>query len=196
MITDIRLQNFRSYQDAAFTFDKGVSIVVGPNASGKTNLLEAVLMVARGNSYRAKDAEMVGFGADWARLDAQTPDGDRTIKIQAGPTGDTYKKTFDIDGQALQRLTQPRMIPTVIFEPNHLLLLSGTTDLRRSFLDDLIEQTKPGFGAVRRHYKRVLAQRNALLKKESPKLATTIICLEPAFKRISWPNCAGASGTH
>lgn len=170
MITDIRLQNFRSYQDASFTFDEGVSIIVGPNASGKTNLLEAVLMVARGGSYRAKDAEMVGFDAEWARLDAQTPSGSRTVKIQANPAGDTYKKTFDIDGQALQRLTQPRMIPTVVFEPNHLLLLSGTPDLRRSFLDDLIEQTKPGFGAVRRHYKRVLAQRNALLKKNPTSL--------------------------
>lgn len=170
MITDIRLQNFRSYQDARFAFDKGVSIIVGPNASGKTNLLEAVLMVSRGGSYRAKDAEMVGFGADWARLDAQTPEGERIIKIQASPSGETYKKTFEIDGQTLQRLTQPRMIPTVVFEPNHLLLLSGSPDLRRSFLDDLIEQTKPGFGAVRRHYKRVLAQRNALLKKNPPSL--------------------------
>jgi DNA replication and repair protein RecF len=53
----------------------------------------------------------------------------------------------------------------VLFEPNDLLLLSGSPDLRRSFLDDLIEQTVPGYGATRRHYKRVLAQRNALLKQ-------------------------------
>jgi DNA replication and repair protein RecF len=59
------------------------------------------------------------------------------------------------------------MLPTVIFEPNHLLLLSGSPELRRSYLDDLIEQTVAGFGTVRRQYKRVLAQRNALLKKGS-----------------------------
>jgi DNA replication and repair protein RecF len=170
MITSIRLQNFRSYKDASFTFDPGVSIIVGPNASGKTNLLEAVLMVARGGSYRAKDAEMVGFGADWARLDAESPTDARTVKIQATPAADSFKKTFEIDGQTLQRLLQPRMIPAVVFEPNHLLLLNGSPDLRRSFLDDLIEQTKPGFGAARRHYKRVLAQRNALLKKNPPSL--------------------------
>lgn len=167
MINSIRLQHFRSYDDRTFTLDPGVTIIVGPNASGKTNLLEAVLMVARGSSYRAKDAELVQFGAPWARLDAKTPDSTRVVKIQAE---NGLKKTYEIDGQVLQRLTQQRMLPTVLFEPDHLMLLSGSPDLRRTFLDDLIEQTEPGFGAVRRHYKRVLAQRNALLKKNPPNL--------------------------
>src|SRR5690606_10548870 len=74
-------------------------------------------------------------------------------------------KTFEIDGQTLHRLSTVRTLPVVLFEPNHLLLLNSSPDLRRAFLDDLLEQTKPGFGATRRHYKRVLAQRNALLKK-------------------------------
>jgi DNA replication and repair protein RecF len=52
-----------------------------------------------------------------------------------------------------------------LFEPDHLLLLSGAPDLRRTFLDDIVEQTVIGFGSTRRHYKRVLAQRNSLLKK-------------------------------
>ena len=58
MITTIRLQNFRSYADAVFEFEPGVNIVVGPNASGKTNLLEAVMVLARGSSYRARDIEL------------------------------------------------------------------------------------------------------------------------------------------
>lgn len=169
MITDLRLQHFRSYGDAAFELAPGVNIVVGPNASGKTNLLEAILVLARGNSYRAKDAELVAFGREWARLDADLPDGKRTVKLQLGDG--KVAKTFEIDGQSLSRLSPARSLPVVLFEPNHLLLLNSSPDLRRTFLDDLLEQTLPGFGATRRHYKRVLAQRNALLKKNPRGLA-------------------------
>jgi len=168
MITDIRLQHFRSYTDAYFELDPGVTIIAGPNATGKTNLLEAVLVVARGSSYKAKDTELIQFGEAWARLDAESPTGKRTVKIKGEPTPG---KVFEIDGQSLIRLHPSKMLPTVLFEPNHLLLMSGSPDLRRTFLDDLIEQTESGFGAVRRHYKRVLAQRNSLLKKNPRDLA-------------------------
>jgi DNA replication and repair protein RecF len=165
MITDIRLQHFRSYRDASFEVAPGVNIIVGPNASGKTNLLEALLMLARGSSYRAKDSELVRFGADWARLDADLAEGEkRVVKLQiAGP--DKIVKTFEAHEQAFVRLPQSKTLPTVLFEPNHLLLLSASPELRRTFLDDLLEQTTLGFAATRRHYKRVVAQRNALLKK-------------------------------
>lgn len=162
MLTDLQLQHFRSYADASFEIAPGVNIIVGPNASGKTNLLEAVLVVARGTSYRAKDTELVQFGEDWARLDADLPQGKRAVKlVQNGNTA----KTFEIDDRVYQRLPYQQTLPVVLFEPNHLTLLNGSPDLRRGFLDDLIEQTTPGFGATRRHYRRVLSQRNSLLKK-------------------------------
>jgi DNA replication and repair protein RecF len=165
MITSLRLQRFRSYDDTSFELQSGVNIIVGPNASGKTNLLEAVLVIARGGSYRARDAELVRFNAPWARLDAETLEGERVVKLQCeGP--EKCVKSFVLDGQQLSRMTPQRSLPVVLFEPNHLLLLSGSPELRRSFLDDLIEQTDIRFGAIRRHYKRVLAQRNALLKKQ------------------------------
>lgn len=164
MITDIRLQHFRSYGDAAFEVSPGVNIIVGSNASGKTNLLEAVLVLARGNSYRARDIDLIHFGADWARLDADLIDGKRVVKIQREGS-EKAAKTFEIDEQVLSRLSSARTLPVVLFEPNHLSLLSGSPDARRQFLDDLLEQTVPTFGSIRRHYKRVLAQRNALLKK-------------------------------
>src|SRR3982751_2309226 len=104
MIANLRLQNFRSYTDETFEFSPAVNIVVGPNASGKTNLLEAVLVLARGSSYRAGDAELVQFGASWARLDADTPLGTRTVKFRA-QSGEKWLKSFEIDGQTLVRLT-------------------------------------------------------------------------------------------
>jgi DNA replication and repair protein RecF len=163
MITDLRLQNFRSYSDASFELNPGVNIIVGPNASGKTNLLEAVLVLAQGGSYRAADAELVRFEQPWARLDADMAEGgQRTIKLVLEPKP---AKTYDIDGKAYVRLTQAHSLPIVLFEPDHLRLLSGGPERRRNYLDDLLEQTVPGYTAVRRQYRRALAQRNSLLKQ-------------------------------
>src|SRR5437868_9202487 len=101
-ISAIRLQNFRSYTDESFEFEPGVNIVVGPNASGKTNLLEAVLVLARGSSYRAKDTELVSFDEPWARIDADmAAGGTRTVKIALDPAP---QKTYEISGKPYKRL--------------------------------------------------------------------------------------------
>ncbi|HSX15587.1 MAG TPA: DNA replication and repair protein RecF [Candidatus Saccharimonadales bacterium] len=170
MIADLRLQQFRSYRDASFEFGPGVNIIVGPNGSGKTNLLEAILVLARGSSYRVGDIDLLRFDADWFRLDAQMEpeDTQRTLKFTTVPR---LAKAYEVDGKQYQRLTLQQMLPVVLFEPNHLQLLHGAPDLRRSYLDDILEQTIPGFTSFRRNYRRVLAQRNALLKR--PKKPTT-----------------------
>ena len=162
MITFARLQHFRSYTDGSFEFDPGVNIVVGPNASGKTTLLEAVLVGTQGKSFKARDNELIADGADWTRVDTGTEETTRIFKLQT--SGDKLLKTFEISGHEYKRLPSSKALPVVLFEPNHLLLLHGAPELRRNFLDDLISQLDPGFGTVRRHYKRVLMQRNALLK--------------------------------
>lgn len=161
MIATIRLQNFRSYADTAFVFSSGVNIIVGPNASGKTNLLEAILVVARGSSYRVRDADMVAFGAPWARLDVQADNEERVVKLVCGPA---LEKTYDIAGRVFHRLTLAHSLPVVLFEPNHLALLGGSPERRRDYLDDLLTQTEPGYAATVRSYRRALAQRNRLLK--------------------------------
>src|ERR1700690_601512 len=108
MITNLRLRNFRSYQDESFELDPSVNIIVGPNASGKTNLLEAILVLASGRSYRAKDLELVRFDKPWARLDADLADGgQRTVKLAAEPKPG---KTFELSGQSYNRLTLERSL--------------------------------------------------------------------------------------
>lgn len=163
MTIALRLQHFRSYSDAHFAFNPGVNIVVGPNGSGKTNLLEAVLVLARGHSYRVGDAELVQFNQDWARLDAEVADGtQRTVKIRTQPK---LSKTYELAGKSYQRLAHNATLPVVLFEPNHLQLLSGSPERRRAYLDDLLEQTLPGYATLHRQYRRTLAQRNSLLKQ-------------------------------
>jgi DNA replication and repair protein RecF len=161
MITDIRLQHFRSYDDDAFEFGPTVNIIVGPNASGKTNLLEAILMTCWGASYRARDVETITFEEPWARIDLRTDHSLRTLKIVRDAA---TKRVYEIDAKPYRRLPLNQTIPVVVFEPNHLTLLSGSPEQRRNYLDDLLEQSEPGFAQIRRQYKRTLQQRNALLK--------------------------------
>ncbi len=163
MITFARLQGFRSYDDASFEFEPGVNIIVGPNASGKTTLIEGITVACNGKSFKAKDYELLQASKEWARIDIGAVEGTRTVKLVKTSTG--TNKTFDIHGKEYTRLSMQKIIPSVVFEPNHLLLLHRSPELRRNFFDDLIRQLVPGYDTNLRHYKRVLAQRNSLLKQ-------------------------------
>lgn len=166
MITYARLQHIRSYDDGSFEFDPGVNIVVGPNASGKTTLVEALMVGLMGRSFKARDYELLQTDADWARIDIGGDSIERVCKLQY--SGELLNKTFLINGKEYKRLNLQKTIPTVLFEPNNLLLLHGSPELRRAFLDDLLASLRPGYDMTLRHYKRVLAQRNALLKALRP----------------------------
>jgi DNA replication and repair protein RecF len=163
MISTIRLQNFRSYKDSSFEFEEGVNIIFGPNASGKTNLLEAVMMLAQSSSYRARDAEVIKFGKDWARVEGSFQNQARVLKIK-DEAGQTFK-VFEIDTKPFKRLGFERTVPVVYFEPNHIQLISRGPDQRRNYFDELLERSQPGFKSLAASYRRTLAQRNALLKR-------------------------------
>jgi DNA replication and repair protein RecF len=161
-IVSIRLQNFRSYVDDSFEFEPGVNVVVGPNGSGKTNLLEALLVVATGSSYRVTDEDMIQFDKSWARVDVFHNNINRTLKIEQD--GVRVTKSYVFDDKPSKILSFQNTLPVVLFEPNHLQLLHGQPDLRRKYLDDLLEKTTPSYKTLMKHYKRALSQRNALLK--------------------------------
>ena len=113
MLNKLRLQNFRSYKDQTFEFNRSINTIVGPNASGKTNLLEAVLVVCRGNSYRAKDNELISFNRPWTRLDAELANSHRTVKIVAEPRPE---KSLEVDKKLYKRIGLEQTLPVVLFE--------------------------------------------------------------------------------
>lgn len=166
MISSLRLQNFRSYKDESFEFEPGVNIVVGPNASGKTNLLEAVLVLARTKSYRVKDQELIRFGQAWARLDGFFASQERVIKYVSSEE-DRVTKTISVEGREYSRLPFDKLLPVVVFEPNDLQLLIRGPEQRREYLDNLLQQNHQHYKALKNNYLRVLSQRNALLKREA-----------------------------
>jgi DNA replication and repair protein RecF len=163
MLQSLELTNIRSYESGLFQFEDGVNIIVGPNASGKTNLLEAIFMSARGKAFKSDDTIMVHREADWARIDAVFDEQKRIVKIKLNPT----TKVFNIDGVEKKRLTEQIKIAVVLFEPSHMLLLGGEPERRRNHIDDIVSQTHPGYAVLLRDYKRALAQRNKLLKQDA-----------------------------
>lgn len=165
IFTDLRLQNYRSYIDSSFELGSGVNIVVGPNAAGKTNLLEAIMVSSVGKSYRSRDINLVRRGQFWARIDVHTNENvQRTVKLQTDTAG-SLQKTFEIDEKIYKRFPSAHKQPIVLFEPNNLQLIENEPSHRRNYFDDLLEQYVAGYEQHRSHYRRIVAQRNALLKQ-------------------------------
>jgi DNA replication and repair protein RecF len=161
MLQTLELTNFRSYQNGLFGFEPGVNIIVGPNASGKTNLLEAIHTICTLQGFRASDKDLIAIDYEWARLEALTDDGVRVAKLKRDKT-----KIMEIDGEVKKRLSPLTSLPVVVFEPEHMLLLSSEPERRRSYLDGILSLTRPGYKTDLLAYRRALAQRNRLLKEE------------------------------
>jgi DNA replication and repair protein RecF len=161
MLQTLELTNFRSYVNGLFGFEPGVNIIVGPNASGKTNLLEAIHTICTLSGFMAADKDLVAIGCEWSRLEALTDEGVRVAKLQLDKP-----KVMELDGIAKKRLSSATSLPVVVFEPEHMLLLSSEPERRRSYLDGILSLTRPGYKSDLSSYKRALAQRNRLLKQE------------------------------
>jgi DNA replication and repair protein RecF len=160
----IRLQQYRSYSDFAAELSPTVNIVVGPNASGKTNLLEAILITCGLSPYRASYLDVIAKNKDWARIDANLSGSNRTVKMVK--SGELVSRSYEMNQKTKKRLNFADILPVILFEPEHMRLLTGSPELRREFFDDFIAETDPEFSTIKNKYKRTLAQRNNLLKKD------------------------------
>lgn len=164
MFKSVELHNFRSYEKYAVEFSPGVTIIVGPNGSGKTNLLEALYVLSAGSSFRGVDRDMVRHNQPWLKIEGVYDDMKRTIIYKVQP--EKLEKQFDIDGTKKARLTHNYKLPVVLFEPDHLRLLRSSPTGRRDFLDSLLARMQPDFTWTKHQYERVLQQRNSLLKNK------------------------------
>lgn len=157
----LHLKRFRSYEDSAFEFSDGVNMVVGPNGTGKTNLLEAIYVAMRGVSFRVADKDLPKYESDWFRIDAEFDAQTRSIRYQQP---DSPSKQVVINDGARKRFTRTLRLPVVLFEPDMLRSLSGSPARRRRLLDELVSQWFDDGATTLRRYERVLLQRNNILK--------------------------------
>ena len=164
-INSIILENFRNYRSLELNFDADRNIIVGENAQGKTNLIEAIYLTAFARSFRAvNSSELVMFGADSARVstDIKSEDIDKNINIIIRSDG---KKMIKKDGKIIRRTTELlNNVVVVLFSPDDLRIIKDSPDRRRSFINREISQMRPAYYDVLRRYSDVLRQKNALLK--------------------------------
>ncbi len=158
ILTELSLQQFRSYGKKSFVFSPTTTLVVGPNTAGKTNILEAIMMMATGKSFRAdRDAEMIRWGDSFCRIKAQISD-QTTLELLLTPT-----KKFLVNGIARRQIDFVGNLRAVLFWPEHLELVTDSPSMRRKYLDYVLVQIDREYRRNLISYERGLRQRNRLL---------------------------------
>jgi DNA replication and repair protein RecF len=165
MLKSIFLQNFRSYKKAEFSFEK-TTLIIGPNTSGKSNLIEAIYLLSTGKSFRTdKDVQMLAFKEEVGRVRGILEDEEIEVVITNGQVngGSQYKK-FLVNGVSKRRVDFAGHLLTVLFSPQDLEIIVDSPSLRRNFLDEILEQVDRDYRVALIAYTKALRQRNALLE--------------------------------
>jgi DNA replication and repair protein RecF len=165
----LTLNNFRSWQNTIFEPVKGLNILRGGNAQGKSNLLEAIFFLATGKSFRTyRDRELAYMGEDSFAVGGliNSPTGEFSVVVRWEKQNG---KSFTLNREQQGRLADLLgLVTAVVFAPEDLLFIKGGPQLRRQALNLLLLQTSRQYYFHLREYNRVLAQRNMFLKRFSP----------------------------
>ena len=166
-LTHLRLRDFRNYARLDAEFTPGFHLLLGDNAQGKTNILEAIYLIATLRSFRGiGGAQMVRHGQKGYFIGSQLlADGTHETRMYWS----ARERSLSLDGRPVRRLTEYLgVLRTVVFCTEDLLLVKGPGRARRRFLDLLLSQTFPAYLPLLQRYTRALRARNALLKRLSP----------------------------
>ncbi len=160
----LTLQGYRNYERLSLNTSAGVNILVGPNAQGKTNLLEAIHVLALTKSHRtSKDKELIGWNQPFARIRAELTRkyGDISMELQLSPQG-KRAKVNELEQRKLSGFVGT--INVVLFAPEDLDIVKGAPGVRRRFMDMEIGQVHPGYLYDLQQYQKIMQQRNNYLK--------------------------------
>ena len=177
LINQLELTNFRNYESCVFRPEKGINLIVGENAQGKTNLLEAVFFCCFGRSHRTgKEKELISYDAPFSliRLNSERTQTQHELSIRLTREDGRRIKS---DGLPLTRIGELMgLLNCVLFAPEHLSIVKDGPAERRRFLDMELSQTHPAYFFLLQQYNRALRQRNTLLRslREQPELKATL----------------------
>lgn len=166
-IQSLDLRNFRSYERFSLDNIGGLTLFVGHNGVGKTNLLEAIALMTSTQSFRhGQIAQLMREGATDARIAVRLADGNRLLdsELQLEPG----KRRYFVNGKLKKIQDVQGVLPAVSFTPDDLELAKGSSSIKRDALDNLGMQLSPNYYVVHRDYEKVLRYKNRLLKDEAP----------------------------
>ena len=173
-LSEIVLQDFRNYRNLALEFDPGVNLIVGDNAQGKTNLLEAVAYLGSGKSFRTqRSAELVRLGADFAEVSGSVFSQERNQYLRWILFPASRPRQLHWNGVKRKTASEiTGVLQTVLFCPEDLMVLKTGASARRRLGDHALCQLRPNYEAALSEYGRILEQKNRILKDrhENPAL--------------------------
>ncbi|MFH1380537.1 MAG: DNA replication/repair protein RecF [bacterium] len=163
-LASLTLRQFRNYTDVSFTLHPGLNVIVGENAAGKTNILEAVFFLATLHTHRTQNnKELIHHGEQGMFLQGSfidTPPHEVQIKMYQNG-----KKEVLLNSKKCSKQTEIMgIIPVVWFSPDDLRLVKGEPNMRRRWINFILSQTIPGYAKVLKRYHKALMERNAALK--------------------------------
>ena len=169
VVKELRLADFRSFERLELHPSEGVTVLVGPNAAGKTNTVEALQLLTAGSSFRKPTPrQLVRDGAESARIDARLEGDGRVVDVRCDVTTTPPARRFSRNGKRCQASEVPESLMSVLFSPDDLALVKRGASVRRDELDDFGRQANRGYANVLAAYLRSVEQRNRLLKDEFP----------------------------
>ncbi len=187
-IEKIKLRNFRNYQASEISFSKNLNVILGDNAQGKTNIIEAIYLCATGRSHRTiHDNDLIRFGSNdyyiFLRYNKNNLDTDIEISYN-----EIKKKSIKINEIPLAKIGKLiGNLNIVLFSPETLSVVKQGPSERRRFLDILISQIKPSYFYDLQQLNKILSQRNSLLKsiQKRKQLEETIDVWDRSLAQIS-----------
>lgn len=166
ILQQLTLRSFRNYDQAQMDFDPGVNLIVGDNAQGKTNLLEAISYLGSGKSFRAqRTSEMIRFGADFGELEGKicAQQRQQSVRFLLFP-GSRPRQIFRNGARKKSAEELSGLLPAVLFCPEDLLVLKTGGAQRRRFADNALCGLRPNYDAALTEYHRILEQKSRILK--------------------------------
>ncbi len=166
LLSILTLQNFRNYPKKEFVFHSQTTIIVGPNTSGKTNLLEAITLLSRGKSNHAeKETQAVRFEEEMAKVKGVVGEDMLEVVLTNGIVAgiETPLKRYLVNAIPKRRVDFASHLTIVSFAPVDVEIISGSPSLRRNLLDEVLEAVDRQYRIALTTYTKALRQRNALL---------------------------------
>ena len=186
-IERIALSGFRNYDEETFSFGPDVNVICGPNAQGKTTLLEAVYLLTGAHSFRTRfDRELIGFDCDWASVlaDVESAGRDQTVRLLF-KRGQSRQVT--VNGAKKTSASLAGLMTAVLFSPDDLYLIKEGAAARRRLMDSAIGQLRPGYAALLADYNKLYESKMRILKdwREKPSLLDTLDEFSDGLARCS-----------
>jgi len=167
-LSELHLRHFRNLADQQLDLPAEGVAIVGENAQGKTNLLEAIYYLETFRSFRgSRDDRLISFGKDFFRvvggLDGAAPE--ERVEVAAAFQNRGKRKKITLNGQEPERLSDGLgRLAAVVFSPADVALVSGGPGVRRRFLDIVLSLNVPGYLPALQRFRQILSQRNAALR--------------------------------